>query len=51
MAASGDEQKMAAYLDTYIYSVASHEEFLEKRVGVARLLDLKRQATIKEGYH
>jgi hypothetical protein len=51
MAASGDEQKMVAYLDRYIHSVSSHEEFLEKRVGVAKLMDLKRQATIKEGYH
>jgi glutaconate CoA-transferase subunit A len=50
MGASRDEQKMAAYLDTYVYSVASHEEFLEKRVGMAKLLELKRQATIKEGY-
>ena len=49
--ASGEEQKMAAYLDKYIYSVTSHEEFLERRVGVAKLMDLKRQATIKEGYH
>ena len=51
MAASGDEQKMATYIDKYIHSVSSHEEFLEKRVGVAKLMDLKRQATIKEGYH
>jgi glutaconate CoA-transferase, subunit A len=50
MGASCDEQKMAAYLNKYVYSVASHEEFLEKRVGMARLLALKRQATIKEGY-
>lgn len=51
MSASHDEQKMAAYLEKYVYSVASHVEFLEKRVGVARLLELKRQAMIKEGYH
>lgn len=51
MGASRDEQKMAAYLDKYVYSIASHEEFLEKRVGMTRLLELKRQATIKEGYH
>ncbi len=51
MGTSRDEQKMAAYLDKYVYSVASHEEFLDKRVGMARLLELKRQATIKEGYH
>jgi hypothetical protein len=42
---------MVAYLDRYIHSVSCHEEFLEKRVGVAKLMDLKRQATIKEGYH
>src|SRR5574341_1506461 len=51
MAASGDEQKMVAYLDKYVHSVSSHEDFLEQRVGLARLMDLKRQATIKEGYH
>jgi acyl CoA:acetate/3-ketoacid CoA transferase alpha subunit len=50
MGASGDERAMAAYLHKYVYSVASHEEFLETRVGVARLLELMRQATIKEGY-
>jgi hypothetical protein len=51
MDASRDESKMVAYLDKYVYSVASHEGFLEKRVGTARLLELKRQATIQEGYH
>jgi glutaconate CoA-transferase subunit A len=50
MSAAGDERRMAAYLDTYVHSVASHEEFLERRVGVTRLLELKRQATITEGY-
>jgi len=38
------------YLDTYIYSVASDLEMLEKRVGLARLNELRRRATIKEGY-
>ncbi len=41
---------MDPYLERYIYSVASHTEYLEKRVGVARLMELKRQAQIKEGY-
>jgi hypothetical protein len=41
---------MAAYLNKYVHSVASHEEFLQARVGVGKLLDLKRQATIREGY-
>lgn len=39
-----------AYLDKYVYSVGSHLEMLEQRVGLARLNDLRRRATIKEGY-
>lgn len=38
------------YLEKYIYSVASHEEYLEK-IGISRLLELKRLETIKEGYY
>ncbi len=41
---------LKAYLDKYVYSVGSHEEMLEQRVGLARLNDLRRRATIKEGY-
>ena len=42
---------MKAYLEKNVYSVASHEEYLEKVVGVSRMLELKRRATIKEGYY
>jgi glutaconate CoA-transferase subunit A len=38
------------YLERYVYSVGSHVEMLEKRVGLARLNDLRRRATVKEGY-
>ncbi len=41
---------LKAYLDKYVYSVGSHLEMLEERVGLARLNDLRRRATIKEGY-
>jgi len=41
---------LKAYLETYVYSVGSHREMLEQRVGLARLNDLRRRATIKEGY-
>jgi acyl CoA:acetate/3-ketoacid CoA transferase alpha subunit len=51
LASSGDERRMGGYLEKYVYSVASHDEFLEKRVGVSRLMEFKRQATITEGYH
>ena len=50
MTADRSPEGIAAYLDKYVYSVADHTEFLEKRIGLARLLELRRQATIKEGY-
>ena len=42
--------QLKSYLDKYVYSVGSHLEMLEKRVGLARLNDLRRRATVKEGY-
>ena len=42
--------RMDAYLEKYVTSVASHTEYLEKRVGVEKLMALKREAQIKEGY-
>ncbi|MBI3029202.1 MAG: CoA transferase subunit A [candidate division NC10 bacterium] len=42
--------QLKGYLDKYVYSVGSHLEMLEKRVGLARLNDLRRRATVKEGY-
>ena len=41
---------MDPYLERWVYSLSSHEEMLEKRMGVAKLLDLRRRETIKEGY-
>jgi acyl CoA:acetate/3-ketoacid CoA transferase alpha subunit len=41
---------MRKYLDENIYSVADHEEFLDKRVGAAKMKELRRRATIIEGY-
>jgi len=38
------------YLERYIFSVEFHEEMLERRVGLARLAELRRRAVIKEGY-
>ncbi len=50
LGAGNDPVQLADYLDTYIYSVNSHVEMLEKRIGWDRLMALKRRATIKEGY-
>jgi hypothetical protein len=40
----------APYLDKWVYSVENHQEMLDKRVGVKKLLDISRRETIKEGY-
>lgn len=50
LAAERNPATMAKYMDRYIYSVDSHMEMLEKRIGIERLMRLKRRATIKEGY-
>jgi acyl CoA:acetate/3-ketoacid CoA transferase alpha subunit len=44
------EEHMQAYLDTCVYSVRNHAEFLGQRVGWKRLTDMARRASIKEGY-
>jgi hypothetical protein len=41
---------MKSYLDENVYGVADHEEFLDKRVGAARMKELRSRATIIEGY-
>lgn len=38
------------YLEKYVFSVASHEEMLEKRVGAAKLVRLVQEETLREGY-
>lgn len=42
---------VGAYLDKWVYSVANHAEMLDKRVGVAKLIDLRNREVIHEGYH
>ncbi len=39
-----------AYLDKHVYSVGSHEEYLEKVVGASKLAEIRRRETIREGY-
>ena len=46
---SGDA--LNKYLDRYVFSIQNHQEYLEQRVGLTRLLALKKKATIKEGYY
>jgi glutaconate CoA-transferase subunit A len=44
------EEQVQAYLEAFVYSVRSHAELLEQKVGWGRLADLIRRASIKEGY-
>ena len=39
-----------AYLEKWVYSLASQDEMLEKLVGMSKLRELMARATIKEGY-
>jgi glutaconate CoA-transferase subunit A len=45
------QDKMGEYLDKWVHSVASHEEMLEQRVGAKKLLQLRQEETIREGYY
>ena len=44
------DEQMGNYLEENVYSVADHEEFLDRRVGAKRMRELRRRATIIEGY-
>ncbi len=48
--ASRDMGKIREYVENYILDTESERDFLEKKVGIGRLLELKKNATIKEGY-
>jgi len=50
LACEPDPGRLAGYLEKYVYSVSGHREYLEQRVGLGRLMELKARATIKEGY-
>ena len=44
------DDRMRAYLDDFIFGVSDHEEFLDRKVGAARMKELRRNASIVEGY-
>jgi glutaconate CoA-transferase subunit A len=45
------QDKTGDYLEKWVYSVASHEEMLEQRVGAKKLLQLRQDESIREGYY
>ena len=50
-AAAKMQGKTDEYLEKWVFSVASHEEMLEKRVGAKKLLQLRQAETVREGYY
>ncbi len=44
------DAQMQEHLERYIYGVKDHFDFLDRHVGAAKLKDLARKASIKEGY-
>ncbi|MBI4637187.1 MAG: CoA transferase subunit A [Candidatus Rokubacteria bacterium] len=42
--------RLGEYLEKYVWSVGSHLEMLEQRVGMLSLNELRRRAVIREGY-
>ncbi len=38
------------YLKKHVYAVASHEEYLDKVVGAAKMIEMRRREPIREGY-
>jgi acyl CoA:acetate/3-ketoacid CoA transferase alpha subunit len=42
--------QMDPYLEKWVHSVESHQDMLEKRMGVAKLLDAQKRMKITEGY-
>ena len=38
------------YLNRHVYSVKSHDEYLDKVVGAKKLAEIRRRETIREGY-
>ena len=45
------QNKMAEYLEKWVFGVASHDEMLEKLVGTEKLEQLRAEETIREGYY
>jgi glutaconate CoA-transferase subunit A len=45
------QDKTGEYLEKWVYSVASHQEMLEKRVGAERMEQMRQAETVREGYY
>ena len=50
IAAVNSTSTLKEYLDKNIYTVKNHQDYLENRIGLDRLLSLKQKMKIREGY-
>ena len=50
-AAAQAQDKTDDYLEKWVFSVASHEDMLDQRVGAKKLLQLRQSETVREGYY
>ncbi|MBI2913413.1 MAG: CoA transferase subunit A [Chloroflexi bacterium] len=50
-AAAQAQNKTDDYLEKWVFSVSSHEEMLDKRVGAKKLIELRQAETVREGYY
>lgn len=44
------QDRLAGYLEKWVYSVDGHAEMLEQRLGAGKLVDLRNREPIREGY-
>lgn len=51
MSAQQSPDALEKYYEKYVFSVDSHAEYLDKRVGVSKLMRIQREERIKEGYY
>jgi glutaconate CoA-transferase subunit A len=49
--AAETQGKTDEYLEKWVYSVATHEEMLNERVGAKKLLQLRQAEIVREGYY
>ena len=45
------QDKTDDYLEKWVFSVASHEDMLDQRVGAKKLIQLRQSETVREGYY
>lgn len=50
-AAAQAQDKTDEYLEKWVFSVASHEDMLDQRVGAKKLIQLRQSETVREGYY